>query len=29
MRTPAREEALAQSLAFARRHLGQHDRPGA
>ncbi len=29
LRTPAREEALAESLAFAREHLGQHDRPGA
>lgn len=29
MRTAAREEALAESLAFAREHLGQHDRPGA
>lgn len=29
MRPPAREEALAESLAFARAHLGQHDLPGA
>ncbi len=27
--TEAREAALAESLAFARQHLGQHDRPGA
>ena len=29
LRTAEREEALAESLAFAREHLGQHDRPGA
>ena len=29
LRTAPREEALAESLAFAREHLGQHDRPGA
>ncbi|SOC56355.1 sugar phosphate isomerase/epimerase family protein [Ornithinimicrobium cerasi] len=29
MRTPARELALAESLAYARTHLGQHDLPGA
>ena len=29
MRTAAREEALAESLAYAREHLGQHDLPGA
>ncbi len=29
MKPPEREEALAESLAFARRHLGQHDLPGA
>jgi sugar phosphate isomerase/epimerase len=29
LRTAAREEALAESLAYAREHLGQHDLPGA
>ena len=29
MRTDVREEALAESLAYARHHLGQHDLPGA
>jgi sugar phosphate isomerase/epimerase len=29
MKTPAREQALAESLVFARTHLGQHDLPGA
>ncbi|MFK5635207.1 MULTISPECIES: sugar phosphate isomerase/epimerase family protein [unclassified Ornithinimicrobium] len=29
LKTAAREEALAESLAYAREHLGQHDLPGA
>lgn len=29
MRTDVREEALAESIAYARHHLGQHDLPGA